>query len=157
MTIDTVFHDLSNETKAARICENHGASSKYWQCVIVSYLVSSYGLKLSFKKDCTPLCHIGVVTHSSSQENILHPPCPSLCLWCYVNAIIVVTYAMQTGLFPKNFPDGNPQFWERKWKNISTMFFQIELPRDSMIVGRNRGRGWGHTIIESRGNSSERT
>ena len=24
-------------------------------------------------------------------------------------------------------------------KNISTMFFQIELPRDSMIVGRNRG------------------
>ena len=29
MTIDTVFHDLSNETKAARICENHGASNKY--------------------------------------------------------------------------------------------------------------------------------
>ena len=24
-------------------------------------------------------------------------------------------------------------------KYISTMFFQIELPRDSMIVGRNRG------------------
>ena len=26
-----------------------------------------------------------------------------------------------------------------KKQNISTMFFQIELPRDSMIVGRNRG------------------
>ena len=29
MTIDTVFHDLSNETKAARISDNHGASNMY--------------------------------------------------------------------------------------------------------------------------------
>ena len=29
MTIDTIFHDLSNKTKAARICENHGASNMY--------------------------------------------------------------------------------------------------------------------------------
>ena len=27
MTIDTVFHDLSNETKAARISDNRGASN----------------------------------------------------------------------------------------------------------------------------------
>ena len=111
---------------------------KYWQCIIVSYLVSSYGLKLSFKKDCTPLCHIGVVTHSSSQENILHPPCPSLCLWCYVNAIIVVTYAMQTGLFPKNFPDGNPQFWERKWKKKLSLRVIALLKMDIPGVDLNK-------------------
>ena len=29
MKIDTVFHDLSNETKAARISDNHGAASIY--------------------------------------------------------------------------------------------------------------------------------
>ena len=29
MTIDTVFHDLSNETKAARISDNRGASNTY--------------------------------------------------------------------------------------------------------------------------------
>ena len=29
MTIDTVFHDLSNETKAARISDNRGGSNKY--------------------------------------------------------------------------------------------------------------------------------
>ena len=30
-------------------------------------------------------------------------------------------------------------FLPSKAQNISTIFFQIELPRDAMIVGRNRG------------------
>ena len=45
MTIDTVFHDLSNETKAARISDNHGASSIY--AATSEQLSTNYGYQLS--------------------------------------------------------------------------------------------------------------
>ena len=42
MTIDTVFHDLSNETKAARISDNRGASNKYVQSLRMHLQIGTY-------------------------------------------------------------------------------------------------------------------